>query len=295
LARIGRSWTSHTFLVITIVVLVLSSVPQSISANATSNFGVGIHLQKYSVEMLVSTEQDTVLVIPGWVDVGNMRPGETVSVEITATGHHYLYAGSDPPHMIFEGDGRQYFDLTLTLIEDSPITDSYEIIVTAIGKTVLDQAVSDVELVVYPDFQITATVDLVGKPTMVGPGEETTGTLRITNTGSIWGEYRLSKKDDPGYIVKRIRFTREAELTPGFHDDFEFEIEVEDDAEPGKHKVVVEVWATTQYDTGAPMDVFTVEVTVEEKTGMTTATTLAVTLIIIALIGVATFLMRRKG
>jgi hypothetical protein len=205
LARIGRSWTSHTFLVITIVVLVLSSVPQSISANATSNFGVGIHLQKYSVEMLVSTEQDTVLVIPGWVDVGNMRPGETVSVEITATGHHYLYAGSDPPHMIFEGDGRQYFDLTLTLIEDSPITDSYEIIVTAIGKTVLDQAVSDVELVVYPDFQITATVDLVGKPTMVGPGEETTGTLRITNTGSIWGEYRLSKKDDPGYIVKRIR------------------------------------------------------------------------------------------
>jgi hypothetical protein len=70
---------------------------------------------------------------------------------------------------------------------------------------------------------------------------------------------------------------------------------VEDDAEPGKHKVVVEVWATTQYDTGAPMDVFTVEVTVEEKTGMTTATTLAVTLIIIALIGVATFLMRRKG
>ncbi|UCC92187.1 MAG: hypothetical protein JSW25_05800 [Thermoplasmata archaeon] len=255
---------------------------------------MGIHLQKYSVEMLVSTEQDTVLVIPGWVDVGNMRPGETVSVDITSTGHHYLYAGPDPPHMIFERDGRQYFNLTLTLVEDSPITESYEIIVTAIGKTVLDQAVSDVELVVYPDFQITATVNLVAKPPKVSPGGETTGTLRITNTGSIWGEYRLTKKDDPEFIVERIRFTREAELTPGFHDDFEFKVEVTEDAEPGNHRIVIEVWASTQYDTGAPMDTFTMEVIVEEETGMTTGTLLALTILVIAFIGVATFLLRRK-
>jgi uncharacterized membrane protein len=245
--------------------------------------------------MLVSTEEDTIRVLLGWVDVGNMRPGETVSVQISTTGQHNLYAGADPPNMIFDRDGRQYFNLTITLLEDSPITDYFELMVTAIGKTVLDQAVSDVELTIYPIFQISATANLVLKPNEAGPGEEVTGMVKITNTGSIYGEYRLTKVSDPDSVVDELAFTREAELTPGFYEDFEFRIRIADDAPPGEHQITVEVWASTQYDTGNAMDTFTVQVTVSEEAGIGIGSILVSSIVIIAVIVIGAFVLRRKA
>ena len=258
-----------------------------------SNFDVGIHLEKYDIEMIVSTEQDTVRVIPGWVDMSNMRPGETVSVEIYSTGYRDLYAGPDPPSMIFERDGRQYFNLTVTLLEDAPISDEYDLMVSANAKTFIDGAISDVELIIRPVYHISATANVAAKPGEAAPGEETTGMIKVTNTGSIYGEYRLTKVSDPDSVVDEIAFTKEAELTPGFYEDFEFRIRIAQDAAPGKHQVTVDLWATTQYDVGGPMDTFTVEVDVTESTGVGTGIMIVAVIAIIVIIGVAAFLLRR--
>jgi hypothetical protein len=276
-----------------LIILPGASVP--VGSSPSGNFGVGLHLEEYSIEMLLSTEQDTVRVVPGWVDVTDMRLGETVSVQLSSTGYYYLYAGPDPQWFLFERDGRQYFNLTLTLKEDAPLYEDNKILLSATAKTYLDQAISDVELVVTLTFQFTATASLVTRPPEAGPGGVSEGVLKVTNTGSIYGVYHLKVASDPDSVVTDVSFRWEADLTPGFYDDFPFRVEVAGDAPSGKHRVTIEVWGTTQYDTGDLMDTFTVEVQVSESSWLGTGTALVSAIVIVAIIGAAAYALRRKA
>ena len=274
--------------------LIALAVPSN--AVPSSDYSVGLHMDEYYIRMQVSTEKDTVYVVPGWVDINDMRMGETVSVKLSCTGYADLYAGPDPPHLIFERDGRQFFNLTITLLEDAPIDYLNEILLTADAKTYLDQAMAYAELTVEPIYEISATARVVNAPARAAPGEETTGVLKVTNTGTIYGEYYLTKASDPDKVVDEISFarSREAELTPGFYDDFDFRIKIADDAPPGKHRVTIDLWATTQYDTGGSMDTFTITVTVTEEPVYSSGTVTVAILLVIALLAIATYMLRRK-
>ena len=96
-------------------------------------------------------------------------------------------------------------------------------------------------------------------------------------------------------VVEEVAFTREPDLTPGFYEDFEFRIEIAEDAEPGIHRVTIALWANTQYDTSGHMDTFTMEVHVTDKSGGVSGTLLVSVIVIIAILGVAAFLLRRKS
>ena len=282
-----------TILVFTGLLLGSVSTIETASSLPSSSFTVGVTLDKYVIEMLVSTEEDTKDVILGWVNVDNMKPGETVSVQLYANGYHDLYATPDPVWFTFERDGRRYFNLTVVLKEDAPITEEFEVVVSAEGKTYLTSALSYVELVVKPIFQLSATAKVASKPVEAAPGGTTKGRLLVTNTGSIYGQYNLQMVSDPDGVVEEVAFTRESDLTPGFYEDFEFRIEIAEDAEPGIHRVTIALWANTQYVVSGHMDTFTVEVHVTERSGGVSGTLLVSVIAIIAIIGVAAFLLRR--
>ncbi len=275
-------------------VLIHASDP--VSPEPTSDFTVGLHLDEYYVRMYVSTEHDVNHVLPGWVDVNDMRVGETVLVEVTSTSSHGVYAGADPPNLRFERDGRQYFNLTITMLEDSSLDEVSHLIVSADGRTYIDYATASVELEVEHVYEISATALVTRNPTKAEPGEETLGVLMVTNTGTIYGEYHLEKVSDPDSVVDEIVFarSREVELTPGFYEDFEFRIKISDDAPPGKHEITVDLWATTQYDTGDPMDTFAVEVIVAEAPHDPTSIILPLIIIITAIAVVVVVIRRRR-
>ncbi len=282
--------------VLLMVLLVLGpllSIPTR--STPTSNFGVGVHLDEYSIEMLVSTEKDQQYKILGWVDVSNMRPGETVAVTIEASGYNDIYGTPDPNYLRYERDGRQYFNLTVTLKEDAPIHEDFEIVVSAEGRTYLDYEISYVELTVTPTFQFTATANVIDVPGETEQGGEAKGVLRVTNTGSIYGEYSLELASGPDSVVNEVRFTRPSDLTPGFHDDFPFVLELAEDAPTGKHRVTIELWGETQYETSGLLDTVTVEVRVREASIGGAGSLIAVLLVIVAAVGVATYVLRRKA
>ena len=260
-----------------------------------SSFTVGLNLETYSIEMLISTEEDTKAVIQGWVDVNDMRPGETVSVQIESTGFHDLYAYPEPGFFIFERDGRLYFNLTLVLLEDPPPQDYFDLVISATGKALLNQVVSFQEMIVTPVFLLSAESILVSLPEEASPGEAPLGTLRITNTGSIHSEYRLVVVSDPDLVVDEIGFHEEAELVPGFYDEFEFYIAIVEDAAPGTHSVDIELWAHTHYEIGDVMDTFTIEVQVEDTSPGGTGPLLLLVVGILAIGGIAAHLYRRKA
>jgi len=112
-----RWFTATTVVVITIGLLAGALCLPPAEAVPSDTFTVGIHLKVYEIEMLLSTEEDTTRVVPGWVDMGNMLPGETVAVYISATGYQDMYATADPNYLRFEREGRQYFNLTVVLME----------------------------------------------------------------------------------------------------------------------------------------------------------------------------------
>ncbi|MCK4971572.1 MAG: hypothetical protein KAS77_13640, partial [Thermoplasmata archaeon] len=89
------------------------STIETASSLPSSSFTVGVTLDTYAIEMLVSTEEDTKDVVLGWVNVDNMKPGETVSVQLSASGYHDIYAMPDPVWFAFEQDGKRYFNLTV--------------------------------------------------------------------------------------------------------------------------------------------------------------------------------------
>jgi hypothetical protein len=271
-------------------------------ASPQSDYTVGIDLERQYVEMLVSSEHDVHTTIQGWVAVNDMRVGETVSVDITCTGGYYIYAGADPPHHTFDRDGRKYFNLTVTLVEDagvmeeSGVIDEVKLVVTAVGKTYIDQAVSDVELVVRPVLHITADAQVLQQPGPLGPGEDSKGLMRISNTGEIIGQYRLEIASDPDEVLFEAVFVINPSVGPGDQGDFQIRITTHDDAEPGRHQVTVELWALTQYDTGRPMDTFVVRVEVEDQgMGVGTSTVVLPLLLVVAIAALATYRLRRKA
>jgi hypothetical protein len=298
MACVGKITSTVIVLTLLSIILVPGWPGQFGSASGMSNFNVAIDLEVYHIEMVVSTEHDTSQVVPGWVDVTNLRVGETLSVQLLcrlSSGFNDLYAAPDPSHMIFERNGRQYFNLTATMLEDAPITDDYQLILSAEAKTYIDYANSFVELKITPNGEISATADVASRPSEASPGGTATGELLVTNTGSIYGEYSLLIVDDPGSVVDEIAFTRGAELTPGFYEEFEFRVEVTEDASPGTHEVSVQLWASTQYDTGGPMDTFTMEVRVADPSGGVSGTLIISVIVILAVLGAAAFLVRRKA
>jgi uncharacterized membrane protein len=90
-----------------------------------------------------------------------------------------------------------------------------------------------------------------------------------------------------------VRFTRPADLTPGFHEEFPFVLEIAEDAPAGKHKVTIELWGSTQYETSDLLDTFTVEVNVAEDPSVTPGTFLVI--IIIVIVAVLIVVIRRRG
>ncbi len=267
------------------------------ASSPSATFTVGLHLDSYHVRMPVSTEQDTAYKLPGWVDVNDMRVGETVYVDLFCTSYTELDAGPDPPHMVFEKDGRHHFNLSLILKEDSSIDTIYHLHMSANAETLIDSATADVDLTVEPIYEISATAELIRKPGRAAPGDVTKGTVRVSNTGTIFGEYYLEQASDPDDVVFDVAFTRswEAELTPGFHDDFEFRINLADDAPKGEHKVTFQLWGTTQYDTGEPLDTFTVVISITEDDSIPIWTLSMALILIITLVIVTALLLRRKG
>lgn len=296
--RAARVYATTALLLLTLVAftpcLQTGATPQS-------DYTVGIDIERQYVEMLVSSEHDVHTTIQGWVTVNDMRVGETVSVDITCTGGYYIFAGADPPHQTFDRDGRQYFNLTVTLIEDagvmeeSGVIDEVKLVVTAVGKTYIDQAVSDVELVVRPVLHISADARVMRQPGPLGPGEDSKGLLRITNTGEIIGQYRLEIASDPDEVLFEAVFVINPSVGPGDRGDFEIRITTHDDAEPGKHEVTVELWALTQYDTGRPMDTFVVEVNVEDEGMEMDSTVVILIMIVVVIAALATYRLRRKA
>ncbi|NOQ53636.1 MAG: hypothetical protein GQ558_03415 [Thermoplasmata archaeon] len=262
---------------------------------SVSSFTVGLNLETYSIEMMISTEEDTKTSIKGWVNVNDMRPVETVSVQIESTGFRDLYAYPEPGFFIFERDGKQYFNLTLVLLEDTPPQDYFDLVISATAKTPLNQVISFQEMIVTPVFLLSAESILVSLPEDAPPGETPLGTLRITNTGSIYSEYRLVVVSDPDLVVDEIGFYERAELVPGFYDEFEFYIAIVEDATTGTHSVDIELWAHTQYEIGDVMDTFTIEVQVEDTSSSVTGPLLLLVVGILAIVGVTAHPLRRKA
>lgn len=290
-----RWFTATTVVVITIGLLAGALCLPPAEAVPSDTFTVGIHLKVYEIEMLLSTEEDTTRVVPGWVDMGNMLPGETVAVYISATGYQDMYATADPNYLRFEREGRQYFNLTVVLMEDAPIDQDFDIVVSAEAKTYLKSALSMVELHVSITYQLTATATLVSFPDEVRPGQSAKGSVLVTNTGSVYGEYELHVVLDQDSVAEGVGFDIVAWLTPGFYEEFDFHLDVADDAAPGSHKVTIELWAVTQYETKERLDSFDVRVEVEDSQGISggTMAVLAVAIALVAALAIAVMLRRK--
>jgi len=295
MARLVPWWARTCVMVISIALAMPLVAAHPEPSPSASSYTIGLNLETYSIEMLISTEEDTKAVIQGWVDVNDMRPGETVSVQIECTGFTDLYAYPEPGFFTFERDGRQYFNLTFVLLEDTPPQDYFNLVLSATGKTLLNQVISFKEMIITPVFLLSAESILVSLPEEASPGEAPLGTLMISNTGSIYSEYRLVVVSDPDLVVDEVGFHEEAELTPGFYDEFEFYITIVEDAAPGTHSVYIELWAHTHYEIGDVMDTFTIKVQVEDTSTGPTGPLLLLVVGTLALVGVAAYLVRRKG
>jgi hypothetical protein len=226
-----------------------------------------------------------------------MRPTETVSVQLDVGGFHDLYAMPEPGGFFFERNGRQHFNLSIVLKEDAPLhEDHYEILVTATGKTLLDQEIADCLLTIVPVFSISASANLVTPPNEVGPGDMAFGVINVHNTGSIYSEYQLKVASDPDDVVEEIRFEKEAELTPGFWEEFDVVVVVAEDASPGRHQVELIVTANTQYDVWQDVATLTIEVEVAETGTALSSPVFVAMVILLVVVGVAAtaFLLRRK-
>ena len=293
-----RSFIGPAVIAISACLLIGTFTVPPTRAVPSDTFTVGLNLQVYDIKMLLSSDKNTSKIVPGWVDVNDMLRGETVAVYLSATSYRDLYAIPEPQVLFFDRDGRQYLNLTVVLMEGSPIDADYNLVVSAEGKTYLHSELSMVTLHVSVTYTLSATAELVSFPAEVTPGESATGTLLVTNTGSVYGEYELRAVSDPDSIAENIGFTIEADLTPGFYEDFEFTVDVAKDAPPGSHMIMVDLWAVTQDGNGERLDSFNMEVRVvddDEGIGGTilVAMTLVTVIALVAIVGAIS--LRRKA
>jgi hypothetical protein len=230
---------------------------------------IDLDLDYSEVEMPVSTQEMTELNIQGWVDMTKKPPGEllTVDLSVTTQGQYVISAGAYPDILYFFYTGRQFFNLTLRLGEDTAPGKEYLVDVFAETESAIgfDNDIFHLKVTTVPDLGGTSL--LIEPPKQVRPGGTTEGVVRVTNTGTRYAEYRLSIRDDKRHVVENLRFLMEVEMTPNWVEDAPFRFEVSKDAQPGKHHVELNLLVVQ--DSGATTIVddfeFDVEVEAEEE------------------------------
>jgi len=193
-------------------------------------------------------------------------PGETITVELLVSkpGQDFIGGGAYPDTLYFFYTGRQFFNLTLRLQEDTPPGKTYlvDVDAKAVSKIGYDNDVCHLTVQSVPDLAGKAM--MVEPPPSSAPGEITSGIVGVTNSGTMYAEYLLSVSEDLGKIVEDVYFTMEIEMTPNWVENAPFDLVISDSARPGDHHVVLNLLVVQDSGATTIVDRFEFEVTVVE-------------------------------
>jgi hypothetical protein len=256
-------------------------------------------MEATDVVMPVSTQHISELLVPGWVDVRDKPPAERVTVEMVVEmqGQFVINAAAYPGTHYFTNPGRQYFNLSLRLAEDTPPGREYlmDVIANAEGAVGFDTDVVHMTVTTVPE--LAGDAEVFEAPKEVPPGGVASGVVEVRNTGTRYAEYRLAVADDPGEVVEEVRFTMEVEMTPNWVERAPFVLMVDRDARPGTHRIEVQLLVVNDDGGTTNVDRFVIDLVVDEDEEGTfdwyTAT--VIVLVLVSIAAIIALLLRRKA
>ena len=258
---------------------------------------ISLEMDTYHVNVEMEPNEDSSAVVEGWVNLLRKRPGEVVSVTLSVDTDPSTWGFPDPSSFVFQELGTRYFNLTVTVREDTPESPPLHM---SLGAQASSRTASDtfhVDLTVHPVHQvIKGEGELVDPPGEVEPGGYTTGTVELFNEGSRPTTYSLMLMEDPDGVVEKVHFFEDPELGNNYLKKKDFEVVATSDAEPGSHFVKVGLRAYQDPKEPVLVDTFTFQLQVVEPEGGLDGGTVLVTFIVIAALLVASaYVLRRKG
>jgi len=248
------------------------------------------------VEMPVSTQDFTEMSIQGWVEMLDKPPGETVEVELSVriSGQYNIGAQPLPNILFFFYEETRYFNLSLRFQEDTPPGFEYLVGVDAMAESLIGSDLDTFHLTVETVPELSGEALMLEQPPDARPGEVTTGVVQVTNTGTLYAEYRMSISQDPTAAVESVKFNLEVEITPNWVEKVPFDVKVSKVASPGEHSVTMVLEVIHDDGSTAIVDTFNVFVSVkapEDEISLPYTTFAVIAILVIVL--VIAFLLRR--
>jgi hypothetical protein len=245
-------------------VVMLGVVPTVSSYPADERLDIDLDMERSEVDMPVSTHRYTEVNVQGWVDVIDKPPGENIAVELLVIkpGQDFIGATAYPDFLYFTYTGRRYFNLSLRLQEDTPPGKEYLVSVDANADAKIGYDNDAFHLTVRTVPDLAGKALLIEPPAKVRPGGTTTGTVRVTNDGTRYAEYRLSVRDDPSGCIEDVHFNMEIEMTPNWVEDAPFDVIVSDSTPAGVHKVALDLLVIHDDGSSENVDHFEFEIQV---------------------------------
>lgn len=260
---------------------------------------IDMEMELTDIIMPVSTQHISEVLVPGWVDVLDKPPAERVTVEVVVEmqGQFVINAAAYPGTQYFTYTGRQYFNLSLRLAEDTPPGREYlmDVIANAEGKVGFDSDVVHMTVTTVPE--LAGDAEVFEAPGEVPPGGVANGLIEVRNTGTRYAEYRLTVADDPGEVVEELRFTIEVEMTPNWVEKTPFVLKVDRDARPGTHRIEVQLMVVNDDGGTTNVDRFVIDLVVveDEEPTFDWYTATVIVLVLVSIVAVIAFILRRKA
>jgi len=257
---------------------------------------IDLTLEAAEVEMTVSTQELTELNVLGWVVMSKKPPGETIAVnlEVMPQGQYNIAAGAYPNALYFFYTGKQYFNLTIRLREDTPPGKEYllDVDATAESKIAYDGDTFHLKIVTIPD--LWGDAQMLEHPADAEPGGTTRGTVQVVNTGTRYCSYRMSVFQDPNAVVESVRFNARVEMKPNWVEQVPFDLTIAESTLPGEYNIVMALLVVHDDGSTAIVDQFNVHVTVDEAEEVTTFPYVAVSVVAVMVAGLAIAIMLRR-
>ncbi len=253
-------------------------------------------MSTYHLNVVMEPNEDSSATVEGWVNLLKKRPGEVVSVTLTIDGDSNLWGFPDPASFVFQELGTKYFNLSVTVREDTPESPPLHLTVGAQASSRTASDVFQVEMVVYPLHVILrGEAELVDPPGEVEPGGYTTGLVEIFNEGSRPTTYSLVLLADPDGVVDEVGFFEDPELGNNYLKKKEFQVVATSDAEVGSHFVEIGLIAYQDPQDTVVVDTFSFQLQVIERDeGFNWTIALFLVIVVLGIVAVAVFVMRRR-
>ncbi len=257
---------------------------------------ISLEMSTYHLNVVMEPNEDSSATVEGWVNLLKKRPGEVVSVTLTIDGDSNLWGFPDPASFVFQEMGTKYFNLTVTVREDTPESPPLHLTVGAHASSRTASDVFQVEMVVYPLHVILrGEAELVDPPGEVEPGGYTTGLVEIFNEGSRPTTYSLVLLADPDGVVDEVGFFEDPELGNNYLKKREFQVVARSGAEVGSHFVEIGLMAYQDPQDTVVVDTFSFQLkVVEPEARFSWGSALVVGVAVLGLVAVAVVLWRRR-